>query len=137
GRSVAALGRGSRNPAERGELVRALLRADRDDAVAGPEDEPSPRTVDPSPPSLHGEDEHTGLGLEPELGERTTLRLRAALHEDLRADLLGLLQGHLHDRVELLAVLHVPGHVAGGIADRLARRGDPEQAPQVVGVAGL
>ena len=62
---------------------------------------------------------------------------RARLHDRLGARLLGLFERHLHDRVQRLALLDVPGHVAGRVADRLRGRREPDQPAELVDVAGL
>ena len=63
--------------------------------------------------------------------------VRTVLDDGLRARLLGLLQRHLHDGVQRLAVLDVPRHVSGGVADVLARARQTKEAAELVGVAGL
>ena len=48
-------------------------------------------------------------------------RARPALDDRFGGDLFGLLERHLDHRVELLALLDQPRHVAGGVEDELAR----------------
>ena len=65
--------------AEGRELVLALLGADGDQTVPGAQHERRPGAVDPPGASLDGEHEHAGLGLDPEVLERASVRRRARL----------------------------------------------------------
>ena len=65
---------GRAGAAELQELFLAFLGADRDQSVAGREDEPRARPVGPSRSALHRQDEHPGLGLHAELPQRLALR---------------------------------------------------------------
>src|SRR6266480_1601205 len=62
---------------------------------------------------------------------RRSSRARARLDDRLGGDLLGLLQRHLDDGVELLALFDQPCHVPGGVEDHLAR----EPGSTIVSVA--
>ena len=97
------------HPGELVEFFAALGRTDRDDAVAGFQNEARLRPIGPSSPALHGQDEHARLGLDREVLDRSSVGRRPGADHGLVPDLVGLDESRGDHGMELFTRLRPGG----------------------------